>query len=96
MHMCTADPTSRHTGFCYGVPKTRRGSKPAHVRSLINCFVCTEENMVQTFSVSDDTDTRSMLWTCRGVIIMIGIKKSDFETETEEYVAPIVSNIYGK
>ena len=32
----------------------------------------------------------------RGVIIMIGIKKSDFEIDTEEYVAPIVSNIYDK
>ena len=26
---------------------------------------------------------------------MVGIKKSDFETKKEEYVAPIASNIYG-
>ena len=35
------NPTGRYTGICYGVSKTRRECKPAHVRSIINCFLYT-------------------------------------------------------
>ena len=50
------------------------------------------ENMAEIFSVPvcEDTNTCLMLWTMKRSYI---IKKSDFETETEEYMVPIVSNI---
>ena len=35
------NPIGRYTGICYGVSKTRRECKPAHVRSIINHFVYT-------------------------------------------------------
>ena len=49
--------------------------------------------MAEIFSVCEDTNTRLMLWTMWRSYI---IKKLDSETETEEYMVPIVSNIYGK
>ena len=35
------NPAGRFSGICYGVSKTRRPSKPAHVRPNINWFVYT-------------------------------------------------------
>ena len=35
------NPAGRFSGICYGVSKTRRASKPAHVRLIIKWFVYT-------------------------------------------------------
>ena len=59
---------------------------------VLNARFCVE-SVTEMFSVCEGADTRLMLWTMWRSYI---IKKTGFETETEEYMVQIVSYIYGK
>ena len=49
------NPTGRFSGICYGVSKTRRASKPAHVGSNIKWFVNTGRNQATLKSQIDSS-----------------------------------------
>ena len=58
------NPTSQYTGICYGVSKTRRECKPAHVRSIINCFVYTGRYQATLRSQVESSNLFSFGITC--------------------------------
>ena len=58
------NPTGRFAGICYGASKTRRASKPAHVRSIINWSVYSGRYQATLRSQVESSSLFSFRTTC--------------------------------
>ena len=94
------NPAGRFSGICYGVSKTRRAFKPAHVRLIIKWFVYTGRYQATLRSQVESSSLFSFLTICNlltGFCTRYTNLRRKYGRDTQVYVKiPILASCYGQ